>query len=80
MPKARTLGPAVSAEDIAPTITTPMAATRQRGVTATSELVSLGFKLPPDFIHGFKRAALDRQMKLNEFLIFLFREFDNSRK
>jgi hypothetical protein len=73
MPKAKTL--AVSADDIAVTKAPPPSATRQRGVTDTDELVSLGFKLPSDIVHQFKRAALDRNMKLNEFLIFLFREF-----
>ena len=77
MPKARSIS-AVSADDIAPSRTRPVGSTRQRGVTASDELVSLGFKLEPGFIQDFKRAALDKGMKLNEFLIYLFREFANS--
>jgi hypothetical protein len=79
MPKARTFAPAVSASDIAPSKASPLSATRQRGATPTDELVSLGFKLPPAFIREFKQGALDQGMKLNEFLIYLFREFRNSR-
>ncbi len=74
MPKAKSIS-AISASDIAPRNTRPLSATRQRGVTASDELVSLGFKLEPAFIQDFKRAALDKGMKLNEFLIYLFREF-----
>jgi hypothetical protein len=77
MPKAKSIS-AVNADDIAPSRTRPIAATRQRGVTASDELVSLGFKLEPGFIQDFKRGALDRGMKLNEFLIYLFREFAKS--
>lgn len=76
MAKAKSL--LIAAGDIAPSKTAPLSATRQRGVTASDEFVSLGFKLPPDLIHRFKRAALDRRMKLNEFLIFLFSEFEKS--
>jgi hypothetical protein len=74
LPKAKSIS-AISASDIAPRNTRPLSATRQRGVTASDELVSLGFKLEPGFIQDFKRAALDKGMKLNEFLTYLFREF-----
>jgi hypothetical protein len=77
LPKAKPIS-AVSASDIAPGKTRPISSTRQRGVTASDELVSLGFKLEPGFIQEFKRAALNRRMKLNEFLIYLFREFAKS--
>ena len=77
MPKAKPIS-AVSADDIAPNKARPVSSTRQRGVVASEDLVSMGFKLEPDFVQQFKRAALDRDMKLNEFLIFLFREFSNS--
>jgi hypothetical protein len=76
MAKAKSLS--ISADDFTPSKASPLSATRQRGVTASHEFVSLGFKLPPDFIHHFKRAALNRRMKLNEFLIYLFREFEKS--
>jgi hypothetical protein len=78
MPKAKPIS-AVSADDIAPSKARPVSSTRQRGVVASEDLVSMGFKLEPYFVQQFKRAALDRDMKLNEFLIFLFREFLNSR-
>jgi hypothetical protein len=77
LPKAKPIS-AVSASDIAPSKTRPVASTRQRGVTASDELVPLGFKLEPGFVQNFKRAALDNGMKLNEFLIYLFREFAKS--
>lgn len=50
----------------------PAAATRQRGVAA--ETVPLQFRMPPEFVQEFKQAALDRNMKLNKFLEFCFRE------
>ena len=78
MAKAKSLS--VAAGDITPRNNPPMSATRQRGVTASDELVSLGFKLPPGLVHRFKRAALDRRMKLNEFLVFMFSEFEKSQK
>ena len=78
MAKAKSLG--VVAEDIAPNHTPPLSATRQRGVSASDEFMSLGFKLPPDVVHRFKRAALDKRMKLNEFLVFIFSEFEKSKK
>jgi hypothetical protein len=78
MPKAKPIS-VVNADDIAPSKARPVSSTRQRGAVASEDLVSMGFKLEPDFVQQFKRAALDRDMKLNEFLIFLFREFSNSR-
>ena len=30
--------------------------------------------MPPDFVRAFKRAALDRDMKLNEFLNYCFQQ------
>jgi hypothetical protein len=30
--------------------------------------------MPPEFIHAFKQAALDRHMKLNELLNYCFTE------
>jgi hypothetical protein len=77
LPKAKSIS-AITASDIAPGKMRPVSSTRQRGVTASDELVSLGFKLEPGFIQDFKRAALDKGMKLNEFLIYLFHEFAKS--
>jgi hypothetical protein len=59
---------------IAPSRTRPVASTRQRGVTASAELVSLGFKLEPR-LRTSKRAAIDKGVKFNEFLIYLIHEF-----
>jgi hypothetical protein len=61
-----------------PRQTTPARQTtamRQRGVTASSQTIPLQFRLPPDFVKTFKQAALDRDMKLNELLIYCFHEF-----
>jgi hypothetical protein len=58
----------------------PVSSTRQRGVVPSAEYVPLQFKLPPEFVQAFKKAALERGMKLNEFLISCFQEFMNSGK
>jgi hypothetical protein len=73
---------AVTADDLAPSSSLPpRAATRQRGVdrpqrsaVPSAELVPLQFRMPPDFVRAFKRAALDRDMKLNEFLNYCFQQ------
>jgi hypothetical protein len=65
---------AVTANDLTPTNTRPRTATRQRGVVPSAELVPLSFRMPPDFVRAFKQAALDRNMKLNEFLNYCFHE------
>ncbi len=65
---------AVTADDLIPTNPRPRAATRQRGVVPSSELVPLQFRMPPEFVRAFKQAALDRDMKLNEFLNYCFHE------
>ena len=65
----------VTAEDLTPSpAAQPKAAVRQRGVVPSSELVPLQFRMPPDFVRAFKRAALDRDMKLNEFLNYCFQQ------
>jgi hypothetical protein len=87
MPEAKKYRPAPTAitpDDIAPSKSPPPAAsTSQRGapgpVTSTEQLVPLGFKLDGAFVKQFKQAALSKGMKLNEFLLFIFHEFDNSR-
>jgi hypothetical protein len=61
--------------DLTPTAMRPKSATRQRGVVPSSELVPLQFRMPPDFVHEFKQAALDRKLKLNELLKTIFHEF-----
>ncbi|MGH7187562.1 MAG: hypothetical protein ACREF0_00055 [Acetobacteraceae bacterium] len=65
---------AVTADDLTPASTHPKAATRQRGVVPSSELVPLQFRMPPEFVRAFKQAALDRDMKLNELLNYCFHE------
>ena len=61
--------------DLAPAKkTTPLSATRQRGVVPSAELVPMQFRMPPEFVKSFKQAALDRDMKLNELLQASFAE------
>jgi hypothetical protein len=58
-------------------------ATPQRGVVApvpSAELIPLQFRMPPEFVQAFKQAALDRRMKLNEFLKVCFDDFMKSGK
>ncbi len=66
---------AVTAEDLNPTKPRQQSAMRQRGVTASADLVPLQFRMPPEFVRAFKQAALDRGMKLNELLNECFHEF-----
>lgn len=70
---AKTL--ALSSDDLTPAKLRPQSATRQRGVVPSAELVPLQFRMPPDFVRAFKQAALDRDLKLNEFLKVCFQEF-----
>jgi hypothetical protein len=53
----------------------PSGAMRQRGVVPSAELVPLQFRMPPEFVRTFKRAALDRDLKLNELLNLCFHKF-----
>jgi hypothetical protein len=69
---AKTL--ALDGNDLTPNKPRSQSATRQRGVAASADLVPLQFKMDPEFVVAFKRAALDRRMKLNEFLKYLFHE------
>lgn len=66
---------ALTAEDLAPTKTRVQTATRQRGVVPSAELVPLQFRMPPEFVKSFKQEALNRDMKLNEFLNYIFADF-----
>ena len=66
---------ALSGDDLTPTKLRPQSATRQRGVIPSAELVPLQFRMPPDFVRAFKQAALDRGLKLNEFMKVCFQEF-----
>jgi len=53
-------------------------ATPQRGSVApipSAELVPLQFRMPPEFVRAFKQEALNRNMKLNEFMKTCFDEF-----
>jgi hypothetical protein len=77
MPKPQAIQPD---DMIVSTPRRPLSATRQRGVVPSAELVSLNFKMPPDFVRAFKRAAVDRDMKLNELLISAFQHFVNTSK
>jgi hypothetical protein len=67
---------ALTADDLTPqNRPRPKAASRPRGETSSAEFIPLQFRLPPDFVRMFKQAALDRDMKLNELLIYCFHEF-----
>jgi hypothetical protein len=66
---------ALSAADLIPGKPRTQSVMRQRGVVPSAELVPLQFRMPPEFVRAFKQAALDRDMKLNELLNFLFVEF-----
>ena len=66
---------ALSGDDLTPTKLRPQSATRQRGVVPSAELVPLQFRMPPEFVRAFKQAALDRGLKLNEFMKVCFQEF-----
>lgn len=65
---------ALSADDLTSTKQRPSAATRQRGVVPSAELVPMQFKMPPDFVRSFKIEAAQRGMKLNELLKYCFDE------
>lgn len=52
----------------------------QRGVTPSADLVPLQFRMPPEFVRAFKQEALNRDMKLNEFMKTCFDAFMNSEK
>ena len=71
---------AVTAADLAPIKPRQQTATRQRGKTPSADLVPLQFRMPPEFVRGFKQAALDRGMKLNELLNVCFQEFMKNSK
>jgi hypothetical protein len=68
---------ALDGNDLAPAKPRTQSATRQRGVVPSAELVPMQFKMPPDFVHEFKLAALKHHMKLNEFLKYCFHESMN---
>ena len=71
---------ALNGNDLAPVKSRPLGATRQRGVVPSAELVPMQFRMPPAFVKGFKQAALDRDMKLNELLQFVFDNFMKTTK
>ncbi len=48
--------------------------------TPSAELVPMQFRMPPEFVQAFKQEALNRKMKLNEFMKTCFDEFMNSAK
>lgn len=67
----------LTADDLVPQATVPhktSGAMRGRGVAPSSETVPLQFRLPSETVKSFKQAALDRDMKLNEFFIYCFHE------
>ena len=71
---------ALDGADLTPVKSRREAAMRQRGVIPSAELIPLQFKMPPAFVKAFKQAALDRDMKLNEFMNTIFDDFMKSKK
>jgi hypothetical protein len=71
---------ALNGGDLVPVKSRPLGATRQRGVVPSDELVPMQFRMPPAFVKAFKQAALDRDMKLNELLQFVFDNFMKTAK
>jgi hypothetical protein len=71
---------ALNGGDLVPVKSRPLGATRQRGVVPSDELVPMQFRMPPTFVKAFKQAALDRDMKLNELLQFVFDNFMKTTK
>jgi hypothetical protein len=72
---------ALTADDLTPlNKPRPKASSRPRGETSSAEYIPLQFRLPPDFVRRFKQVALDRDMKLNELLIYCFDEFMKNSK
>lgn len=68
-------GVAVTADDLIPAKTRQDAATRQRGVTASAELIPMQFRMPPEFAQAFRMEAVKRGMKYNELLNACFQQF-----
>ena len=66
---------AVTADDLTPAKARPQAATRQRGVVPSAELVPMQFRMPPDFARQFRTEATSRGMKYNELLQTAFEHF-----
>jgi hypothetical protein len=65
----------LTAEHATPSKTRSQAATRQRGVVPTAELVPMQFRMPPDFAIAFRTEAARRGMKYNELLQECFATF-----
>ena len=67
---------ALTADDLTPpNKPRSKAASRPRGEMSSADYIPLQFRLPPDFVRRFKQVALDRNMKLNQLLIYCFDEF-----
>jgi hypothetical protein len=71
MPKAVSL----TSDDLLPAKGRPHAATRQRGVVPSAELVPMQFRMTPDFAIAFRTEAAKRDMKYNELLQACFAAF-----
>jgi hypothetical protein len=76
MPKAV----AITADDLKSPLSKPKGASSQRGGVRSADLVSLQFRMPPEFVREFKQAALDANMKLNELLKACFEEYQQKRR
>jgi hypothetical protein len=68
-------GVAVTADDLIPAKTRQQAASRQRGVVPSAELIPMQFRMSPEFAQAFRMEAVKRGMKYNELLIACFQQF-----
>ena len=68
----------LDSKDLIVSVPQNRSATPQRAAVAptpSAELVPLQFRMPPEFVRAFKQEALNRNMKLNEFMKTCFDEF-----
>ena len=73
----------LDSKDLIVSVSQNRSATPQRGAAPpvpSAELVPLQFRMPPDFVRAFKQEALNRDMKLNEFMKTCFDAFMNSKR
>jgi len=65
----------LDSKDLIVSVPQNRSATPQRGAIPSAELIPLQFRMPPEFVRAFKQEALNRNMKLNEFMKKCFDEF-----
>jgi hypothetical protein len=73
----------LDSKDLIVSVSQNRSATPQRGAATpvpSAELIPLQFRMTPDFVRAFKQEALNRDMKLNEFLKTCFDEIMKTAK